>query len=79
MVGGKVMYTRTPQWSKDEQAMLDMMQISGAGVNVFEYYDHSCEVKVNTGDKLIAVTKDTPYEALRIAFDRWRKVKEGEP
>ena len=67
------MLTRTPQWSKDEQAMIDMIEIGGASVDFFHYYDQSCEAKIYLKNgKKISTRKDTEWEALRTIFKIWR-------
>lgn len=62
-----------PQWSAEEQAMIDLMELSGYKVGAD--IDRNCTVvalfSANTPDTMFKA--DTEYEAIRKAFNYWTK------
>jgi hypothetical protein len=66
-----------PSWSAEEQTMIDLMELNGC--RVWASIDKECTavalVRPKTNDKMF--TADTPYEALRKAFNAWSKHNEN--
>jgi hypothetical protein len=60
-----------PQWSAEEQTMIDMMKLNGWMVGA-DIEKERTEVKIFHSDKgHFAFRADTPYEAVRKAFTFW--------
>jgi hypothetical protein len=64
-----------PRWSAEEQTMIDVMKLSGCGVmpDINREYT-TIQVFAPDGGE-IRVTKDTEYEAIRVAFAKWNEFK----
>lgn len=71
------MSTNEPQWSADEQAMVDMMEIAGCAV-VLDANNDCCFVHVHRPDAPLPNIHmaDTQYEVIRKAFTAWGKNRE---
>ena len=62
-----------PDWSAEEQTMIDLMELNGCRVwaSIDKEYTAVALVRPKANDKIF--TADTPYEALRKAFNSWSK------
>ena len=64
-----------PQWSAEEQTMVDLMVLSGFGVNADINREYSAITLVPKGvSRHIVFRADTEYEAIRKAFNHWNKI-----
>ena len=64
-----------PRWSDEEQTMIDLMKLAGFGVvPIINREFTTIQVFTPDGGE-IRVTKDTEYEAIRVAFAKWNKFK----
>ena len=64
-----------PRWSAEEQTMIDLMELGGYSVNA-DINKESTTIQIYSPVGLLVRTvKDTEYEAIRIAFANWNKVK----
>jgi len=64
-----------PRWSAEEQTMIDVMEIKGYRVSA-DINKESTTIHIHSPDGMeIRTIKDTEYEAIRVAFNRWNKVK----
>ena len=63
-----------PQWSKEEQAMVDMMVISGYGV-IPDINREYTDIYLTPPNETLGwrCRADTEYEAIRKAFSLWEK------
>lgn len=65
-----------PQWSAEEQTMVDLMKLNGFGVipHIERDFTTIALVSPNTPDRLFKA--DTEYEAIRKCFSFWSKNNE---
>ena len=64
-----------PQWSDEEQTMVDLMKLAGFAV-VPTITREQTTIQIYSPEGIeIRTIKDTEYEAIRVAFARWNKVK----
>ena len=73
------MRTYEPRWSAEEQTMIDLMELSGLRVNAdinSEYTDIFLQYQDGEENKF-RFRADTPYEAIRKAFNTWSKRNEN--
>jgi hypothetical protein len=59
-----------PSWSAEEQTMIDLMGMTGCGIEVISNKHYTDIIVVPAGHRFRA---DTAYEAIRKAFTYWNK------
>ena len=62
-----------PQWSVEEQTMVDMMVLNGYGVTPIINRDYTLIQLFPPDGTAFQFKADTEYEAVRKAFDFWTK------
>jgi hypothetical protein len=66
-----------PSWSAEEQTMIDLMELGGYRVSA-DINKESTTIQIYSPVGLLVRTvKDTEYEAIRVAFANWNKVKDA--
>jgi len=64
----------SPQWSAEEQTMIDVMELNGYGVGTDTNMDyHIVQLFEPKTNRPVTFRADTTYEALRKAFNYWTK------
>jgi hypothetical protein len=67
-----------PQWSAEEQTMIDLMKLAGYGVVPHLHREYSIvQLFEPKSDRPITFRADTEYEAIRKAFTFWSEGKKS--